>query len=233
MMYIFVIQSLLSLYGSKISIYSQDTLRTYIDVYTRPVSSSLSEQCRHLLTPSDQEHVVNSWIHSILIDANITDRSDLACGLVNYLRYFLRFVSAYVIIAFTLQRTLAIYWPFFQAKFASKTLAWSLVCMLVFIGLLSNLWVPFLFNVNEEFTYCDIERQYSSHYFIITIFYITLIMFIPIVVIFFCNSLIIYYVLKASKLRLDMMNFKKPMINKRTSNSQTSLTKVVKLRDYI
>lgn len=177
-----------------------------------------------MLLPSDEEYADDSLLHHALIAANITDRFDLTCGLVNYLRYFMRFVSAYVIVAFTVQRTLAIHSPFFQRKFASKTLAWSCAGVLTALGLVFSSWVPFLFSVtpsndNNEDSYCDVQRAYSSHYFVITIVYITVIMLIPIVIIFVCNTLIIYYVFEASKIRLGMMN-KSSINNTPRSNSE-------------
>lgn len=206
-------------------------MRTYLDVYFQPASSSISSECHYLLVNSTQFdqplNPENNWIHKLLVAANITDHFDFACGLVNYLRYFLRFVSAYVIIAFTLQRTLAIYSPFFQAKFASKTLAWSITIALCVLGFVLNIWVPFVFKIIEKYSYCDIQRSYRNHYFIITISYITLIMFIPIVVIFVCNTLIIYYVLKASKLRLGMMNVRLPNNISRSSPSISNVSKVL------
>ena len=39
---------------------------------------------------------------------NITDKCSLTCIVINYLRYYLRFSSAYIIIAFTVQRLIII-----------------------------------------------------------------------------------------------------------------------------
>lgn len=205
-------------------------MRTYLDVYLQPATKSISRECHYLINSTNVDQPVDperDWIHKLLVEANITDHFDFSCGFVNYLRYFLRFVSAYVIVAFTLQRTLAIYSPFFQAKFASKTLAWSIACALCTLGLVLNIWVPFLFKIDVQHSYCDIQRTYSSHYFIITIFYIALIMFLPIVVIFVCNTLIIYYVLKASKLRLGMMNVRLPSNISRSTPSLSNVSKVI------
>lgn len=197
-------------------------------MYTQPVTNSISVKCHYLLNTTNIEQQPVGRIHNLLIEANITDRFDVTCSLVNYLRYFLRFVSAYVIIAFTLQRTFAIYSPFFQAKFSSKTIAWYIVWSLVILGLVLNIWVPFLFKLNEEsFNYCDIQKKHSNTYFVITILYITLIMLIPIIVIFVCNTLIIYYVLKASKARLGMtMNMQRTTSTSRPSPTPSSISKV-------
>lgn len=65
----------------------EDTLRTYIDVYMRPVADSISENCHPLLSQSEKVHYNGSLL---LILFNITDRFALACKLVNFFRYFLR-----------------------------------------------------------------------------------------------------------------------------------------------
>lgn len=214
----------------------EDTLRTYIDVYLNDNTNSVTPECVKALGASVisttlspysiipqaanlSKHHMDNWLKLL----NITDRFDFSCRLVNYLRYFLRFISAYIIIAFTIQRTFAIYSPFFQSKFESNRQAWLIVIILVIVGFILNLWVPFLFNpiqdVQTSIQYCDIKKEYSRAYFLLTIFYIALTMLIPIVVIFCCNILIIIYVLKAGKKREHMINmditkkFKNPAIS--------------------
>lgn len=98
----------------------EDTLRTYLDVY----SNELGE-------------------NNILKLMNITDHLPFTCRLVNYFRYFLRFVSAYIIIVFTIQRTIAIHSPLFQTRYESKKIAWLIVFLLTAIGAIINLWVRF------------------------------------------------------------------------------------------
>lgn len=191
----------------------EDTIRTYIDVYYQDWRNSVSYSCRYMfaehpnvnfsLNQKSQSYMNVNLNKSLLVFINITDQFDVACRFVNYLRYFLRFISAYVIIAFTVQRTFAIYSPFFQSKFESKNLAWTIVKIVVLIGFLINIWVPFVFTRTE---YCDVNNQTKDFYFTVTVAYITLTMLIPIIVIFSCNTLIMYYVLKASKEREGLTN---------------------------
>jgi hypothetical protein len=65
---------------------------------------------------------------------NIADKFVTKCRLVNYFRYFLRFISAYIITVFTIQRTISIYNPIFQNKFSSPKLAWKIIVGLVIVG---------------------------------------------------------------------------------------------------
>jgi cbb3-type cytochrome oxidase subunit 3 len=83
------------------------------------------------------------------------------------------------------------------------------VVILAVLGIVLNVWVPFLFQIRgEKNTYCDIVREYSGIYFKITIAYIILTMLIPILIICVCNTLIIYFVFRANKKRQTLTNNK-------------------------
>lgn len=187
----------------------EDTLRTYIDVYLNDQTRSVGVEC----ISHRKMYLTNKTVNdSILRVINITDRFEITCRLVNYLRYFLRFISAYIIVAFSIQRAIAIYVPFFESKFESKKNAWFVISMIVLIGLVINIWVPFLFNpiadnYDSSVTYCDIKKQFSKAYFYLTVFYVFLTMLLPIVVIFVCNTIIMVYVLQARKKRENLTNF--------------------------
>ena len=207
----------------------EDTLRTYIDVYMNQNSHPIDQACRNAtsINPSlnsfvKSHHVPQNEItlEIILRFINITDRFNMSCRIVNFLRYFLRFLSSYVIITFTIQRTFAIRFPFYKTHFESNRLAWWIVSILIIVGVLLNLWIPFTFEVNldSQVKYCDIARKHSKAYFYITILYIALTMLIPIVIIFICNSLIILYLVKANKKRASMSHAN---ITKRNSNKST------------
>ena len=112
--------------------------------------------------------------------------------------YLLRFTSAYVVVAFTVQRLLTIYVSP-KNKFKSKKYAWITVLSILIIGLVINIWVPFLFVIQTNEAgqqYCDIRKEYKIEYFNITFAYICLIMFIPIVTVFVCNCMIIFKTFK-------------------------------------
>jgi hypothetical protein len=52
--------------------------------------------------------------------------------------------------------------------------------------------------------YCDVKRDLQNAYFIITISYIIILMFIPIILIFICNTFIIMRILHVNKQRQKM-----------------------------
>lgn len=194
----------------------EDTLRTYIDIYLNGDHSNVDPLCFTLANSirsfRQSSAIVNK--DSLLRLINITDRFDFTCSLVNYFRYFLRFLSAYIIVVFTIQRAIAIHFPFhFQAKFESNLIAWLIIIFVTLIGGVSNMWVPFLFKPRELFLdkfysikYCDIQKDYKSSYFVITISYIVITMLIPIVIIFLCNFLIIFFLIKAKEKRQSMLS---------------------------
>jgi hypothetical protein len=58
----------------------------------------------------------------------------------------------------------------------------------------------------DDSTYCDIAKEHTTTYFYITIAYIVTTMLIPIIIIFACNSLIIFYILKSRDERARLSN---------------------------
>jgi hypothetical protein len=194
----------------------EDTLRTFIDVYLNDNTYQMDPVCTRMLSASVSMAVkapdadsFSSWMDTILRSSNITDRFDFSCRLVNFLRYYLRFLSAYFIVAFTIQRTLALRFSLSKAKFESNRLVWWIVSILFVLGAALNSWVPFVFRTvshSERVKYCDIAKEHTQTYFFVTIAYIVTTMLLPIVLIFVCNCLIIFYILKSSEERARLSN---------------------------
>ncbi|CAF1039358.1 unnamed protein product [Brachionus calyciflorus] len=204
----------------------EETLKTYINVFLYGQANYIDKECLQFKHSSLNDTTVTQRLLMII---NITDRYNFPCRFVNYLRYFLRFLSAYIIVAFTIQRTFAIYCPFIQAKFESKRNAWNIVTLIFILGLFINMWVPFLFITitDSNNTYCGVNKEFSRIYFTLNIFYITLTLLIPILVIFVCNTFIIKFIIKASKQRKTMTNFEIKKLNSSNEkkNMENSLNK--------
>ena len=118
----------------------EDTLRTYLDVYS-----------------------MNIFLQMI----NLVDMNNIQCQLINYLRNILRFVSAYIVVAFTLQRLIIVFKPL-TTKFKSNKSAWKTVLVIIIISTLFNIWVPFIFKIytkNNEYKFCDVNKSYVLEYF--------------------------------------------------------------------
>lgn len=149
----------------------EDTIRTYIDIYLLDTEDSLTF-IRYL---------------------NITDRFYSACVLTNYLRNVLRFISAYIVVAFTIQRVYITYSPL-SSKFKSNKSAWFTVFSIFIISILTNLWILGFFELHIVISnqYCDIKKRLYKQYFVLTFIYTCLVILIPIVIIFIGNFLIIF-----------------------------------------
>lgn len=139
---------------------------------------------------------------------NLMDRYDFSCRLINYLRNVIRFVSAYIVVLFTIQRLLIVYRPL-SRSFRSKKSAWKTVLTILLVSLIINLWVPFLFKiqpVDGKRELCDVSKKYQNYYFHLNIFYTTLIMLIPMVIILYCNFSIIKKTAKEEENRRKFQN---------------------------
>jgi hypothetical protein len=190
----------------------EDTLRTYIDFYIHRNRSLIPFPYQHcnifnvtiIANAFNRTSVEKTSIFEFI---NIADKFVTTCRLVNYFRYFLRFISAYIITVFTIQRTISIYNPIFQNQFSSPKLAWKIIVGLLIVGTILCLFVPFFFNLKKDSSnavtvvYCDINNNMEKLYFKATIAYVIIIMFIPITTIFISNSLIILQIYKARKHR--------------------------------
>ncbi len=144
-------------------------------------------------------------------DINISDKINYFCQLISFNRYSLRLISAYIIVVFTIQRTIVLRLPLLQSKFESKKNAWLNIIIISLISILLSSWVPLLFNNHHESIrgesekFCDVTRNYYDLYFHLTIVYIFLITIFPIIIIFICNSFSIYVLVIKKKYREDVL----------------------------
>ena len=131
--------------------------------------------------------------HYILDLLNITDTNLIACKLVNYLRYSFRFMSAYLVIAFTIQRLNAINNPL-KTRTKTKRTAWNSACVISLVSFVFNSFTPFVFhlelNINHK-NHCDVKAELKLEYFLFNSVYMLLIVIVPSLTIFVCNCLII------------------------------------------
>jgi len=123
----------------------------------------------------------------------------------------LRFISAYIIIAFTIQRLLIVYHPL-KIKFKSKSFAWKIILIILIVSFLINLWIPLLFDLHtagDNNKFCEIRKIYMDIYLFIASIYVVLILIIPLMIIFTSNILIIIATRKSSILKRKMSSQKK------------------------
>jgi len=130
-------------------------------------------------------------------------RFDLTCRLIHYLKYVLRLISAYIVVAFTLQRLIIVMTPLKSQKFKSKKLAIRIILILISISLLLNAWVPFIFSSSKE---CKPDNEWSQLYMQLTFVHLFLILFLPTLVIIVCNTIMACRSKKADKKRQVLKN---------------------------
>jgi hypothetical protein len=170
----------------------EDTLKTYLEVY------SIEKE-------------------DFLRMINLTDMNNVQCQLISYLRNILRFVSAYIVVAFTLQRLLIVYKPL-TAKFKDIKSAWIIILIIIIIGILFNIWTPFIFTINNVNENCDVDKKYPNEYFYINLSYIVFALVIPMILILISNFLISIKI-KKSNIEREKLQQQKKDTNRSNNNS--------------
>ena len=102
----------------------EDTLKMYLEIYS-----------------IEKDHFLQIF--------NLADMNNIQCILINYLRNTLRFISAYLVVVYTLQRFFIVYKPI-TAKFKDTKSAWIIILIIILTSILFNIWVPFVFKINNE-----------------------------------------------------------------------------------
>ncbi len=134
----------------------EDTLRAYIDHYLNK-NVAVHEACKLQYTMhlnNFKPHTIENYMLNETISSNghmlrllnITDRFDFFCKLINYFRYFLRFISAYIIVAFTVNRCIGLYFPDWKQRLETKKLSKLIIFIIFLISLVANTWVPYMFR---------------------------------------------------------------------------------------
>jgi hypothetical protein len=115
--------------------------------------------------------------------------TNFSCKFLGYLKNMLRFNSASIVIAFTIQRLYVVRWPL-KTKFKIKKNAWKSVGFIWSTSCVLNLWAAFLIEWKKNKS-CNISKEKNIIYFVLNIIYIFLVIVIPSIIICFSNALII------------------------------------------
>ena len=161
---------------------------------------------------------------------NIIDTNREICILTNYLRYTLRSISSYIILAFTIQRYSVVYSPL-TSKFKIKKYAWYTCLIITTSSLIINSWSLFLFDLSInriEVKQCDIIDKWKNWYYYISLSYFSMTILVPMISIVILNCLII------KKSKKDDLNRKQFISGNMTSIKNSSdrkfNSKKIKLR---
>jgi hypothetical protein len=146
----------------------------------------------------------------------------------------LRFISAYIIEIFTIQRVLIIYFPL-SKQYKSKRSAFFLILTILFVSIILNGWIPFVFKIKKNdkgYQLCEIDDSWMKIYFILCQIYIFLIIVIPICSIIISNILIIVKTFKENS-KIQSIQVKNTLVfrtkfkkssRKRISSRRTTTT---------
>lgn len=122
-----------------------------------------------------------------------------------YLRHTLRFAAHWIVVAFTLERLIVVYFPL-QTSVLCNPRSARRIC--VFILIISFLLPFYSFLVSDVLPTdkplvfeCDIIAKYRTIYFYLTIIYGNLTLTFPILIVCFVNILTVRQLLRAGRLR--------------------------------
>jgi len=129
---------------------------------------------------------------------NILDHSSsIICIFVEYARNITRLLSSWIIVSFTIERLLVVFYPLKRAVICRRKIARFVVFMLFLTSLLININVPFHYgiinvsnNLENDDTICDILPKYRSIYMRFAIITMIIVYLVPMCIIGVVNMLI-------------------------------------------
>ncbi|CAF0758409.1 unnamed protein product [Adineta steineri] len=129
---------------------------------------------------------------------NILDHSStMVCIFFQYARNITRFLSSWIIVSFTIERLLVVFYPLKRAVICRRKIARCIVMILFIMGILVNINVPFhygIVNVTNDIgqpdTICDIRVQYRAIYMRFAISTMLIVYLMPMCIIGIVNMLI-------------------------------------------
>ncbi len=169
-------------------------------------------------------------IHSIK-PSNLIGEYDTSCRLLHYFQFILRSTSSYCVMAFTIERLLVVYSPFYQ-KLKSTESAWMTFACIACVSVLVNIWVPFAFELNydqEMRKTCRLNYDWIREHVKLAFSYVFLIIFLPILVTFVANLFLVANILK----RKSQMSFVHSLFNNqrnKTNQKTNYITQRLPLR---
>ena len=151
------------------------------------------------------------------------------CKLFKFFNYYFQFVSAYIIVAFTIQRTIALSSPFRHLNLESQKqyrAALSTILIAAFVGACP---FPFFFRnetTNGTVQYCTVDSNYFKVFFQTRAFYIVFVTALPSVIILACNLLSLFHVCLSNKQRKEFINASSSMCKQQQFSIDLENTRV-------
>ena len=140
----------------------------------------------------DTINILEQYYYIEINFLNIIDINRESCKIANYLRYVLRSISSFIILAFTIQRYIIVYSPLSSKRFKTKRYAWYTCLITINSSFIMNIWSLFMIDLSNQNKKCDIIDKWINVYYYISICYFTLTKLLPMLIIVILNCLIIH-----------------------------------------
>jgi hypothetical protein len=159
------------------------------------LSLALSDLC--FLIINLLEDTFRNHNHKYQSRINFLDRSStIICIFIQYARNVTRLLSSWIIVSFTIERLLVVFYPLKRAIICRRKMARFVVWILSLLALLSNINVPFHYGISSvsnrqgNDTICDILPKYRSIYMRFAISTMITVYLVPMCIIGIVNMLI-------------------------------------------
>ncbi|CAF0885430.1 unnamed protein product [Adineta steineri] len=145
-------------------------------------------------------------VHHINLPINLVDFSGPLCKCSTYLRHTLRFAAHWIVVAFTLERLIVVYFPLQTSVLCNPRSARRICLFILIISFLLPFYSFLMSDVvvdieNNRTPECDIMKKYESIYFYLTTIYGNLTLTFPILIVCIVNILTVRQLLRAGRLR--------------------------------
>lgn len=122
-----------------------------------------------------------------------------------YFRHTLRFAAHWIVVAFTLERLIVVYFPLQTSVLCNPRTARRICLFILIISFLLPFYSFVMSDINNDETHnvleCDIMNKFKEIYFYLTIVYGNLTLTFPILIVCVVNILIVRQLLHAGRLR--------------------------------
>ncbi|CAF1324825.1 unnamed protein product [Rotaria sp. Silwood1] len=154
------------------------------------------------------DEVLRSLVHDFNVDLplNLVDLSRPLCKCSTYFRHTLRFAAHWIVVAFTLERLIVVYFPL-QTSVLCNPRSARRICLFI---LIISFLIPFYSFIMSDISVvdekhklleCDIMNKFKKIYFYLTIIYGNLTLTFPILIVCIVNILTVRQLLRAGRLR--------------------------------
>ncbi|CAF3940831.1 unnamed protein product [Rotaria sp. Silwood2] len=153
------------------------------------------------------DEVLRSIVHDFHVDLplNLVDLSRPLCKCSTYFRHTLRFAAHWIVVAFTLERLIVVYFPLQTSVLCNPRSARRICLFILVISFLIPFYSFIMSDVSIDEKHhlleCDIMNKFKKIYFYLTIIYGNLTLTFPILIVCVVNILTVRQLLRAGRLR--------------------------------